>query len=127
MRRAVKDLQQIELFRVEETEESVLVHGDGWTVTMPPEGPVAAADDTPATGVTRQIIAATLFLRDHWASDDSGDVDAEESTSPIAIEDEASTYSTDEAFEQRLDEAVKVLVAASTDELFQRTSITVGS
>ncbi len=38
------------------------VRGPGWVVTMPPEGPVRATDDTKATGVTRQILTATIYL-----------------------------------------------------------------
>lgn len=66
VRRAAKDLEQAPPFTVELRAAAVLVHGVGWTVTMPADGPAAATDNTPATGVTRQIIAATMFLRDHW-------------------------------------------------------------
>jgi hypothetical protein len=51
----------------EETAETVLVRGPGWVVTMPPDGPTRATDDTKASGVTRQILTATIYLREHWA------------------------------------------------------------
>ena len=51
----------------EETDAAMLVRGPGWVVTMPPEGPARATDDTKATGVTRQILTATLYLRDQSA------------------------------------------------------------
>ena len=66
LRRAKKDLSQSAALNAELGKDSVVVAGDGWTVTMPPEGPVAASDDTSATGITRQILTAALFLRDHW-------------------------------------------------------------
>ena len=65
VRRAVKDLQAGGI-SAEETDEGVLVTGPGWTVLMPPEGPSQATDDTKASGITRQIIATTMFLRDNW-------------------------------------------------------------
>lgn len=68
VRRAAKDLES-ESLRIEETDDVVLVHGTGWTVTMPPEGPAAATDNTPATGVTRQILTAAMYLRDRWLTD----------------------------------------------------------
>jgi hypothetical protein len=67
VRRAAKDLRDTTL-RVEEKEDALLVHGPDFTVTMPPEGPVKASDDTKATGITRQILMATMFLRDSWAA-----------------------------------------------------------
>src|SRR5439155_22229762 len=66
VRRAQKDLEAGGL-TVEETDAAVLVHGPGWVVTMPPAGPVHATDTTKATGVTRQILTATIYLRDQWA------------------------------------------------------------
>ena len=65
VRRATKDWQAGGI-SAEETDEDVVVFGPDWTVTMPPEGPSQATDDTKASGVTRQIIAATMFLRDTW-------------------------------------------------------------
>ncbi len=67
VRRAQKDLEAGGVSH-EETDAAVLVRGPGWVVTMPPEGPVRATDDTKATGVTRQILTATIYLRDQWAS-----------------------------------------------------------
>jgi hypothetical protein len=66
VRRAAKDLEATGLAH-EETDTAMLVRGPGWVVTMPPDGPAHATDDTRATGVTRQILTATLYLRDHWA------------------------------------------------------------
>jgi hypothetical protein len=67
VRRAQKDLEAGGLAH-EETDSAVLVRGPGWVVTMPPEGPSHATDDTKASGVTRQILTATIYLRDHWAA-----------------------------------------------------------
>ncbi len=67
VRRAQKDLEAGGL-KHEETDAAVVVRGPGWVVTMPPDGPAHAADDTKASGVTRQILAATIYLRDHWAA-----------------------------------------------------------
>jgi hypothetical protein len=66
VRRAQKDLEAGGLTN-EETDSAVLVRGPGWVVTMPPEGPAHATDDTKASGVTRQILTATIYLRDQWA------------------------------------------------------------
>ncbi|MGF1580801.1 MAG: hypothetical protein ACFCD0_15675 [Gemmataceae bacterium] len=81
LRRATKDLEAGKLTH-EETENAILVRGSGWTVTMPVEGPTKATDDTKATGVTRQIVAATIYLRDNWAStistNDPGDISTPE-------------------------------------------------
>jgi hypothetical protein len=66
VRRAQKDLEAGGLTH-EETDHAVLVRGPGWVVTMPPEGPSWATDTTRATGVTRQILTATIYLRDRWA------------------------------------------------------------
>ena len=68
VRRARKDLEAGGVSH-EETDAAVIVRGPDWTVTMPPEGPTRAADSTRATGVTRQILAATIYLRDKWAAD----------------------------------------------------------
>lgn len=65
VRRAEKDLQTGGL-SVEETDTALLVRGPGWIVTMPPDGPAKATDDTKASGVTRQILTATMFLRATW-------------------------------------------------------------
>ncbi len=66
VRRAQKDLEAGGLTH-EETDAAVVVRGPGWVVTMPPDGPAHATDDTKASGVTRQILAATIYLRDRWA------------------------------------------------------------
>jgi hypothetical protein len=65
VRRAQKDLEAGGLTHAE-TDSAILVRGPGWVVTMPPEGPAHATDDTKASGVTRQILTATIYLRDHW-------------------------------------------------------------
>jgi hypothetical protein len=67
VRRALKDLEAGGLAH-EETDTAVVVRGPDWAVTMPAEGPVKATDTTKATGVTRQILMATVYLRDRWAS-----------------------------------------------------------
>lgn len=66
VRRAQKDYAAGGL-RFEESDTGVLVHGPDWIVTMPATGPGDARDDTPATGITRQILTATMFLRDQWS------------------------------------------------------------
>lgn len=73
VRRAQKDLEAGGL-AWEETDAAVIVQGPGWNVTMPPSGPQQATDNTRATGVTRQILMATIFLRDRWAPADSSEV-----------------------------------------------------
>jgi hypothetical protein len=67
VRRAKKDLDAGGLSH-EETDSAVVVRGPDWAVTMPPDGPAKATDTTAATGVTRQILAATMYLRDVWAA-----------------------------------------------------------
>lgn len=67
LRRALKDLEGSSL-SWEETETALLVRGADFVVTMPADGPTRATDDTRATGITRQILMATIYLRDHWAS-----------------------------------------------------------
>lgn len=66
VRRALKDLEQNTQLTIEETPDVLLVRGPGWCVTMPPDGPAAARDDSGATGVTRFVLAATIYLRNHW-------------------------------------------------------------
>ncbi len=65
VRRARKDLEAGGVTH-EEADAAVLVRGPGWVVTMPPEGPTHAHDTTQASGVTRQILTAVLYLRNHW-------------------------------------------------------------
>lgn len=65
VRRAQKDLEGATV-SVEEQEQFIVVKGPDWTVWMPPSGPKSAKDDTKATGITRQILAATIYLRDCW-------------------------------------------------------------
>ena len=62
LRRARKDLESTTLSH-EEKENAFSVTGPDWTVTMPPEGPAKATDTTKASGVTRQILMATLYLQ----------------------------------------------------------------
>lgn len=66
VRRARKDLDAGGVTH-EEADNAVVVRGPGWAVTMPPDGPTKATDSTSATGITRQILAATMYLRDVWA------------------------------------------------------------
>ncbi len=66
VRRAHKDLEAVGELTVEETSEALRITGPDWVVTMPPAGPAAATDDTPATGITRQILTATLWLQSRW-------------------------------------------------------------
>ncbi|MCA9089858.1 MAG: hypothetical protein KDA90_14635 [Planctomycetaceae bacterium] len=66
VRRAHKDLEAVGELTVEETSDALRISGPDWAVLMPPAGPAAATDDTPATGMTRQILTATLWLQLHW-------------------------------------------------------------
>lgn len=66
VRRAQKDLEG-QTLQIEELANAIEVRGSDWTVLMPADGPAKATDDTIATGITRQILAATIYLRDHWA------------------------------------------------------------
>ncbi|MFN8554499.1 MAG: hypothetical protein U0103_23770 [Candidatus Obscuribacterales bacterium] len=66
VRRAQKDLEG-QTLKFEETNNAIKVVGPDWTVMMPVEGPAKATDDTIASGITRQILAATIYLRDHWS------------------------------------------------------------
>jgi len=66
VRRAEKDLEGVTL-EIEEADDCLIVKGADWTVRMPPTGPTKAQDDTKATGITRQILSATMYLRDHWS------------------------------------------------------------
>ncbi len=91
VRRAQKDLEAGGL-EYEETEDAVLVRGPGWTVTMPADGPTRATDTTKATGVTRQILTATIYLRDQWAFAPSGDAPPTEAEpAPASTEVETLT------------------------------------
>lgn len=108
VRRAAKDLDQKDTFQVEETDNAILVRTPNWTVTIPPEGPTAASDDTSATGVTRQILTATMFLRDSWLDTSQGD-QASATTSP----DEPPRIAPE------IDAAVQVLIGASMEDLIK--------
>jgi hypothetical protein len=65
VRRARKDLEAGPVTH-EETETAIIVKGPDWSVTMPPDGPTKATDNTRATGITRQILSATIYLQQHW-------------------------------------------------------------
>jgi hypothetical protein len=67
LRRALKALETASL-QIEESDDCLLVRGSDWTVRMPAGGPAHARDDTKASGVTWQILAATIHLRDHWCA-----------------------------------------------------------
>ena len=107
VRRAAKDLEQGGRLEVEEVDDALLVVGVGWTVLMPAEGPTAATDDTSATGVTRQIIAATIFLRDHWSADELAETP--ETATPVIAEQ------SDDAIKA----AAERLIEAPSGELFK--------
>lgn len=85
LRRAYKDLEEFTPL-IEETDREIIVRGPDWTVWMPPEGPTKARDDTKATGITRQILAATIYLRDYWHSGIC------ESASELSIHEPAKIY-----------------------------------
>ncbi|HWG47347.1 MAG TPA: hypothetical protein VN688_31580 [Gemmataceae bacterium] len=93
VRRAQKDLEAGGL-QHEETEEAILVRGPGWVVSMPPAGPAHATDDTKATGASRQILTATMYLRDQWTTVDekplSGGRQPPESSSAQGADDPRS-------------------------------------
>lgn len=93
MRRATRDLGSTPELSIEVTNDAIIVRGDGWTVTMPPEGPSAATDDSSASGVTRYVLTAAIYLRDNWfpevnegAADDSTEEVTESSGPTLAIE-----------------------------------------
>ncbi|MBI1270777.1 hypothetical protein GC174_10125 [bacterium] len=72
VRRAMKDLEkELDQIQVEEKDDHLLVRGPDWCVIMPESGPMKASDDTRASGITRQIISATIYLRDRYFADDS--------------------------------------------------------
>lgn len=73
VRRAQKDLEGVTL-QIEEADDAIVVRGADWTVRMPAGGPSKATDDTIATGITRQILSATIYLRDHWSASQLGTV-----------------------------------------------------
>ncbi|MBN8602783.1 MAG: hypothetical protein J0M26_17230 [Planctomycetes bacterium] len=77
-RRALKDLEQNPTITIEESDKAILVRGPGWCVTMPPEGPAAARDDSGATGVTRFVLAATIYLQQNWLNQKSVDTNSED-------------------------------------------------
>lgn len=81
MRRAVRDLSASPKLCIDVADAAIVVRGDGWTVAMPPEGPSAASDDSPATGVTRYVLAAAIYLRDNWFPE-GDDTAAEDSAKP---------------------------------------------
>lgn len=89
VRRAMKDLEkEFDQIQVEEKDDHLLVRGPDWYVTMPESGPMKASDDTRASGITRQIIAATIYLRDRYFSDDSAQATDAEAESEADSETE---------------------------------------
>jgi len=92
VRRANKDLEAGGL-TVEEVDECVIVKGSGWTVWMPVEGPLKARDDTKATGATRQILCAIIYLRDSWCPAQLAESVEAEPTSAAAATSEAAATS----------------------------------
>ncbi|MEL7334925.1 MAG: hypothetical protein AAFN70_01850 [Planctomycetota bacterium] len=109
LRRALKDLGEASL-TVQESDDALLVKGEGWVVTMPPGGPSDASDDTPATGITRQILTATLFLRDHWTAEM---VATDQATSDDSEEQPAESDSTVSHVTKSIDQ----LCAATFEDL----------
>ncbi|MBX9938614.1 MAG: hypothetical protein K2Y32_05145 [Candidatus Obscuribacterales bacterium] len=72
VRRAQKDIEtEFSEISVQEEADAFVVRGNGWTVWMPSAGPAKARDDTKASGVTRQILMATLYLRSYLSKKDS--------------------------------------------------------
>src|SRR5262249_31704367 len=91
--------------KVEETDAAVLVHGPDWVVTMPPNGPTRATDTTKASGVTRQILTATIYLRDHWAKSATAAGEPEASAlgeSPVPSGTDAPAVPSDELLDALL-------------------------
>lgn len=127
LRRAQKDLEQDTQLTIEESDDALLVRGPGWCVTMPPEGPATARDDSGATGVTRFILAATIYLREHWSipTDSSAitrEVKSEENDesgqhSALRVHDTAHDSAIGTDAPSSIDAAVDLLVGASIDEL----------
>lgn len=66
VRRAKKDLEKSETWSVTEQNDMVRVEMTDCHVDVPVSSPIEAVDSTPASGVTRQILAALLFLKAHW-------------------------------------------------------------
>jgi hypothetical protein len=89
VRRAQKDLEAGGL-TLEETDTAVLVRGPGWVVTMPSEGPAHATDTTKATGVTRQILTATIYLRDALVGTAAAAAQVPEPTAPTPTQEPPS-------------------------------------
>ena len=120
VRRATKDLQAGGL-SFEESDEAVLVAGPDWAVTMPPVGPVHASDDTKATGVSRQILTATMFLRDNWLTEtaaDSGSASDADMPAGDAVEISADAAAKDPPSDvPQLDALRESLVAVSVEAL----------
>lgn len=108
VRRAAKDLEKGPPPTVEEADHALLVRGQGWTVTMPPDGPSAATDDTAASGITRHILCATMFLRDTWAPSEGEAEPGESNAEQSVLEIDFS-----------MQEAADLLAEASTADLFK--------
>ena len=123
LRRAQKDLETAKL-TLEEADDCLIVKGEGWTVWMPAEGPAKARDDTPATGTTRQILCASIFLREHFfgsaavepekGSAAAGFVTIEPSADQLVAEAAEQRYSPSDASSAKLKQA---LIELSADDL----------
>jgi len=90
VRRAQKDLEG-QTLKIEETDNAIKIVGPDWTVMMPVEGPAKATDDTIASGITRQILAATIYLRDHWSQTVLSPPEDMERTRPGCTPEEPTT------------------------------------
>jgi|GEM_PF-998521 hypothetical protein len=121
-RRALKDLEQNPSITIEDGEKALLVRGPGWCVTMPAEGPAAARDDSGATGVTRFVLAATIYLQRNWLNKEAVD------TPPDCIESEVpgngkvddsnrSKKQSDSSVLPLHTDVIEMLVRASINEL----------
>ncbi|MDZ4838270.1 MAG: hypothetical protein SGJ27_31185 [Candidatus Melainabacteria bacterium] len=106
VRRAQKDLEGVTL-QIEEADDAIVVRGADWTVWMPVGGPAKAKDDTVASGITRQILSATIYLRDHWSGDFS--------SAPVAVPDSSQSSSL-EAVSKSATSAVPTVQSASEGE-----------
>lgn len=108
VRRAYKDLEECTL-SAEETDIEVIVKTSDWTVWMPPEGPTKARDNTKATGITRQILTATIYLRDHWLNNEDG--------KGMELVDQHSIEQSDETPSQRTTKKSSVPAKPKEDKL----------
>lgn len=128
VRRAQKDYEAGGL-SWEETETAIIVRGPEGVVTMPATGPGDARDGSQATGVTRQILTATMFLRDQWCKQPAASpsptappsADGDSSTVQAAPEQvsQPASESPPTVANPELEKAVEELQKLSTNELIK--------